>query len=77
MPEQGMGLFEYLAMLLVAGLVTYGRQALEIVAKNIPDDVTGPKGMLRDVCKMLAGYTKNKEHADKPAYLGDPKDPPP
>ena len=72
-----MSLIDYLTMLLLAGLVTYGRQALEIVAKNIPDDETGVKGMVRDVCKMLAGYTKNKEHADeKPEYLGEPKDPP-
>ena len=61
-PEQGMGLIEYLTMILVAGAVTYGRQALEIVAKNIPDDATGGKGMVRDICKLLSGYTTNKEH---------------
>ena len=76
-PEAGMSLFDYLVMLLVAGLVTYGRQALEIVGKNIPDEVTGWKGIVRDLCKLLAGYTTNKEHEKRPDYLGEPKDVPP
>ncbi len=75
-PEPGMSLWEYLAMLGVAGLVTYGRQALEIVGKSIPDDATGGKAIVRDLAKMISGYTKNKEHEDKPEYLGEPKEPP-
>ncbi len=78
-PSDDMTLWQYLGMLVVAGAVTYFRQALEVLGKEIDDEETGWKGVVRDVAKLLAGYRKNKEYKgdteQRPAYLGKPKEP--